>query len=127
MGAWIYRTNSTLSLDPDWGKRTPTPGSVLKVKVVPVNPKATKWEFYILLPNIDAEDKPIDDEEEEDSTVEIGSYLCEVILEEGDQYELSEILEEDASSFVASIPVLCFNPLDADEFIWLSPPPNCKH
>lgn len=127
MGAWVYRTNTSLVLDPDWGKTTPSAGSVFKITVTPGDSKKQKWDFYILFPDFETEDDLLDENKEDYDAVEVGQHLCEIVLEQGDQYEMSEVLEEDSASFVASIPILCFNPLDEEEFFWLSPPQNCKH
>lgn len=125
MGAWEYRTNTALAIDPDFGKQAIPAGIIYKVDVTPADVDANKWTFYLLMPKREEGDFELKEESDEAETI---GHIVERFLEQGDFYGVADVKDEDSTTFDNSTPILTYNPLSEDEeWIWLTPPQNARH
>jgi hypothetical protein len=125
MGAWEYRTNTALTIDPDFGKQAIPAGIIYKIDVAPANKKAKNWTFYLLMPKREEVDFELKEDSDEAQAL---AHIVERFLDQGDYYQVADVKDEDSAEFDNSTPILTYNPLSEDEeWIWLCPPKDARH
>ena len=115
----VYRSTITKELDPDWGSITPNTkveGYVVNVTTSDDNSEPDYW-FVTLLPECE------NDEDARDIVTE----ALALFLEDGDEYSVRGLTEDDVDLYVNdSVPLLGFNSdtlTDTSiEFFWMVPP-----
>jgi hypothetical protein len=126
MGAWEYRTNTALTIDPDFGKQAIPAGIIYKIDVAPANKKAKNWTFYLLMPKREEVDFELKEDSDEAQAL---AHIVERFLDQGDYYQVADVKDEDSAEFDNSTPILSYNPFseEEEEWIWITPPKTARH
>jgi hypothetical protein len=139
VGASIYRINTNVAFDPDFGKQALVSTEIFRVTIHPADPQIEKWFFYILLPisfekiaekDTDAVSDDLmdeDDDEEHWGPLEEAKHICEKVAGKNDGYELVEVNDDDVKRWNHSTPILSYDPNEPDSYLWLSPPFSMKN
>jgi hypothetical protein len=103
-----------LEYDPDFGKKSPI---VADGFVISVYNRKYKYDFILLLPNLDCDDE----------LQILTDAVVKHFLDPTDNYLLRDLADEDVEMFLNTpIPVLCYHPAsifeDKISFYWQYPP-----
>jgi len=113
---WSYAINTDVKKDPSWGTDVVQNPSVFVVRYWLKKQRKKEHAFFLFLPP----------DLEHFEQLRLMEQMSCAFFENGDEYEVREVAQEDIENFSDSFPILVYDKNAKNKFYWLTPPTMLK-